>query len=160
MTRSGWWLVLVVGALLFSCGTETLRKGDLTTAFARGGSVTLQLHADRAAYALGEPVELTLAVTNPGPAPISLTAPSSQLYDFTVLKEAAEVWRWSADRMFLTVLTPLTIPPGETIAFTESWDQRDRDGRPANPGDYVIVGTLIGGEQVGLTPRHLRITIR
>lgn len=120
----------------------------------------LVLRADRAAYALGEPVELTLAVTNPGPDPVTVTAPSSQLYDFTVFKDGTEVWRWSAGRMFLTVLTDLTIPPGETRALTEVWNQQDLGGRPVEPGEYVVVGALIGGEQVGLAPQRLHVTIR
>ncbi len=142
--------------------TAFLPKGSLTTAFAqeRQTGLRLVLSADRTVYARGEPVELTLSVTNPGPTPITLTAPSSQRYDFTVLKDGTEVWRWSAGRMFLTVLTDLTIPPGETRAFTETWDQRDQSGRPVSPGEYVVVGVLIGGEPVGLTPKRVRITIR
>lgn len=120
----------------------------------------LVLSADRAVYARGEPVRLTLAVTNPGPAPVTLTAPTSQLYDFIVLKDGVEVWRWSAGRMFLTVLTELTIAPGETRAFSEVWDQQDREGRPVGPGEHVVLGVLTGGEQVGLVPQHLSITIR
>ena len=159
---SGWRLILAGAAVLFSCGTETLAKASLSAALAGEGSVALRLdlRADKGVYALGEPVELTLAVTNPGPDPVSLTAPSSQLYDFAVLKEGREVWRWSADKMFLTVLTRLTISPGETRAFTEPWDQRDRDGRPVSPGDYIVIGVLIGGEKMGLAPHELRITIR
>lgn len=126
----------------------------------RQTDLELVLSADRTVYAPGEPVELTLAVANPGSTSLTLTAPSSQRYDFTVLKDAAEIWRWSAGRMFLTVLTDLTIPPGETRAFTEVWDQRDLNGNPVGPGEYLVVGTLIGGQQVGLTPQRLRITIR
>jgi hypothetical protein len=62
--------------------------------------------------------------------------------------------------MFLAVLTPLTIAPGQTGAFTETWDQRDQDGQPVDPGGYVVAGRLLGGERAGLTPRELRVTIR
>ncbi len=161
MTRFQW-PVLVVPALLLGWGTETLPGASLTTAFAGQESVPLRLdlRTDHPVYAVGEPVELTLGVTNPGPDPISVTAPSSQLYDFIVLKEGREVWRWSLGRLFAAALTQLTIPPGGTRAFSERWDQRDRDGRPVTPGNYVVMGILIDGEQVGLTPRHLPITIR
>lgn len=148
--RSCWYLVLVLSALFVSIALPL--EGPV--------ALRLELRADRAVYAVGQALQLTLAVTNPGPAPISLAAPSSQLYDFAVLKDGSEVWRWSADKMFLTVLTQFTISPGETRTFTERWDQRDRDGRPVAPGDYEVVGSLIGGEHVGLTPTRLRITIR
>ena len=148
--------------LLLGCGTSGLPKEGQPPDPARAGlaALRLELGADRTVYATGEPVRLTLAVTNAGPAPVTFTAPSSQLYDFTVLKDGTEVWRWSAGRMFLTVLTDLTIQPGETRAFTEAWDQRDQEGRPAGPGEYVIVGILIGGERAGLGPARLSITIR
>ena len=150
MMRQRWRFLPVVPALVVG------------TAFAGEGpaALRLDLRADRPIYAVGQPVQLTLAVTNPGLAPISLTAPSSQLYDFAVLRDGSEVWRWSADKMFLTVLTQLTISPGETRTFTERWDQRDRDGRPVDPGHYEVLGILTGGEQVGLVPGRVRITIR
>ena len=123
-------------------------------------ALRLELAADRAVYRAGELVELTLAATNSGSAPVTLTAPSSQLYDFVVLQNSLEVWRWSRGRMFLTVLTPLTIRPGETRRFKEKWDQRDQAGRPVGPGDYVVEGILIGGKETGLNPERLPITIR
>lgn len=155
--RFRWLPILLLLPLSLGCGAPILAKGS---AQERPAGLRLVLSADRTVYARGEPVELTLAVTNPGPTPITLTAPSSQRYDFTVLKDGAAIWRWSAGRMFLTVLTDLTIPPGETRAFTETWDQRDQSGQPVGPGEYVVVGTLIGGERVGLTLQRLRITIR
>jgi len=148
------YVVLILIFLLVSAGWAAIAVSE-----SRPG-LRLVLTTDRAVYARGEPVELTLAVTNPGPDPVTLTAPSSQLYDFAVLRDGTEVWRWSAGRMFLTVLTDLTVPPGGTRAFTETWDQRDRDGRPVGPCGYVVVGVLIGGEQVGLGPGRVSITIR
>ncbi len=111
-------------------------------------ALRVELRANRAVYARGAPVKLTLAITNVGPEPVSLTAPSSQLYDFTVLK------------VFAAVLTPLEIPAGQSREFTESWDQRGHDGQPVPPGDFLVVGILIGGPQLGLSPQQLRITIR
>jgi len=155
VSRPFWWIL--PAAFLLGCGATAPREPSPA---GEGTALRLVLRADRSVYALGAPVTLTLAVTNPGPAPVTLTAPSSQLYDFAVLRDGAEVWRWSAGRMFLAVLTDLTIRPGETRAFTEVWDQRDRDGRPVGPGDYVVVGRLIGGERLGLAPERLRIAIR
>ncbi len=123
-------------------------------------ALRVELRANRAVYARGAPVKLTLAITNVGPDPVSLTAPSSQLYDFTVLKGGAEVWRWSAGHLFAAVLTPLEIPAGQSREFSESWDQRGHDGQPVPPGDFLVVGILIGGPQLGLSPQQLRITIR
>jgi hypothetical protein len=152
----------LVLALLPACRPPGRPTESATAAFAGEGptALRLELRTDRAVYAVGEPVELTLAATNPGLGAIAVLSPSSQLYDFTVLKEGAEVWRWSAGRMFLAVLTPLTIPPGRTRAFTETWDQRDRNGRPVPPGEYVAVGILIGGKPQEFVSQPRRITIR
>ena len=149
------WLALL--ALLLSAG---IVPGGRLAAANGPVSLRLEVSADRPRYAVGEAVRLTLAVTNLGRDAVSLITPSSQHYEFVVLKVTEEVWRWSADQMFLAVLSQLTILPGETRTFTAEWDQRDRAGRPVNPGDYLVVGILIGGEQVRLTPRQLRITIR
>lgn len=146
---------------LFLCGSGILpRVPGTAVAGERPGGLRLDLRADRAVYAVGQSVELTLAVTNAGPAPMALTAPSSQLYDFAILGRGREVWRWSAGQMFLTVLTRLTIPSGESRVFRERWDQQDQAGRPVGPGEYEVVGILIGGERLGLTPQHLRLTVR
>jgi hypothetical protein len=154
----------------FGEGSRHPRLGWLLLAFGVGAGAAqswqgpallrLELRVNRAVYACGEPIELTLAVTNAGPAPVVLVVPSSQLYDFAVLKNDVEVWRWSAGGMFLTVLTPLQIPPGQTREFTESWDQRDRDGRQVGSGDYLVIGILAGGDRVGLNPQRHQITIR
>jgi len=145
-------LTLLLGASI--CPGRPLASADGPVA------LRLEVSADGPRYAVGEAVRLTLAVTNPGRDAVSLITPSSQHYEFVVWKVGEEVWRWSADQMFLTVLSRLTILPGETRTFTAEWDQRDRAGRRVGPGDYLVVGTLIGGEQVRLTPRQLRITIR
>lgn len=159
--RASWWsLILLVPPLLLGCGRPILAEGSRTTAKEGPPPLRLILSTDRSVYARGEPVRLTLAVTNPGPDPVTLTAPSSQLYDFAVLRDGTEVWRWSAGRMFLTVLTDLTIPAGDTRVFAEVWSQRDLNGRPVGPGEYVVVGTLIADRRVGLPPQRLRITIR
>lgn len=149
--------LLVSAALLLGQGGPVARS--VTAAFSEEG-LRLELAADRAVYRVGEPVELTLAATNSGSAPVTLTAPSSQLYDFAILNDSGAVWRWSRGRMFLTVLTPLTIRPGEVRTFKEKWDQRDQSGRQVGPGDYVVEGLLIGGKEAGLGPERFRITIR
>lgn len=120
----------------------------------------LELRAGRDTYRAGDPVELTLTVTNSTADPVVLTAPSSQLYDFAVIQGGREVWRWSAGRMFMALVTPLEIAPGQARVFTEVWDQRDRDGQPVAPGYYVVQGVLIGGEGVGLSPQRVSIRIR
>ncbi len=75
--------------------------------------------------------------------PRSLTLPTSQTHDFAVTGGGGdEVWRWSAGKMFAQMLTQLTLAAGESLTFSETWDQVCSDGRPAAVGPYRLVGWI------------------
>jgi hypothetical protein len=69
----------------------------------------------------GSDLQLTLRVTNASEQPVALTFPSAQTHDFVVRQRGAELWRWSADRMFAAVITSRLLAPGETAEFIERW---------------------------------------
>jgi hypothetical protein len=72
----------------------------------------LLLTANKAVYAEGEPVELTLQVVNRGPQPVTLQFRDSQRYDFLIQNaQGQEVWRWSANQMFARMLGQETLSP-------------------------------------------------
>ena len=121
-----------------------------------GAPLHLALTADRPSYAPGQPVALTLAVENAGAAPVAVTAPTAQRYDFAVLRDGREIWRWSADRAFPAQVTEWTIGPGERREFSETW--RPASAQP--PGDYTAVATLAGGQSLGTGPTRLTFSIR
>jgi hypothetical protein len=100
------------------------------------------LASDRPAYGTGMVVTFTMAIDNPASAPDRLEFPSSQVYDIVVLAGDTEVWRWSADRVFASVMTEVTFPPGVALVARESWDWRDKSGAPLPPGTYRVVGLL------------------
>ena len=102
----------------------------------------LRLTSDRPTYRVGSPIMLTLTVTNPARAAITLQFSSSQHYDFEVRHAGQTVWRWSASRMFAQALTSLTIGPGERRVFAESWNQQDNSGQTVPAGTYEAVATL------------------
>lgn len=66
-------------------------------------------------------VRFALQVTNAGSAPVPLEFTSGQTHDFVVLRGGAELWRWSADRVFTQALHAEALAPGETRAFEGSW---------------------------------------
>jgi hypothetical protein len=106
------------------------------------GALQLGLTAGPSAYAPGEPGALTLTVTNPGPAAVTLAFTSSQQYDFEVRLGERTLWRWSAERAFSQALTQRTLGPGERWVVTESWDGRDDQGQFPAPGTYGVVARL------------------
>lgn len=116
-----------------------------------GGLLTV-LTTDRSFYYPGEPVRISLFKLNVSPYPITLTYPTSQRYDFAVTGFSGEVWRWSADRIFLPVVEQVRLRPGESRAYMEIWPQVDLQGRRVAPGLYRITGWNTA-ENSGVYPR-------
>ena len=106
---------------------------------------------DRKVFRVGDPVTLVLLVENRGVTPVRLVHPSAQRYDFTVSREAHEVWRWSVatGAVFAQALTEVELPPGERLVHREVWRGTDTAGQPVPPGRYTVRGV------VPLTSRRL-----
>lgn len=105
----------------------------------KGGILTV-LTTDKSYYYPGEPVRISFFKINVSLYPITLTYPTSQRYEFMVTGYSGEVWRWSADRVFLPVVEQVTLSPGESRAYIETWPQVDFQGRRVAPGLYRITG--------------------
>lgn len=157
-----WALPPLLALALVACATESVRVTREATRPlpADKPALSLTLRSDRAEYFLGQPVQLELTLTNLGRIPISVSVPTSQLYDFAVLRDGREVWRWSAGRVFPMEVTEIVLAPGQTGSYKAAWDQRDAQGRSVVAGRYVAVGVWLGGQQVGLGPIQLPLTIR
>ena len=93
----------------------------------------------------GETITLVVTLRNRTDAPRTLALPTSQTHNCLVYDgNHKEVWRYSAGRMFVQVITELTLSPGESRTFTVTWKQTDTQGRPVPPGDYEAVGLVPG----------------
>ena len=110
----------------------------------------LLFDGDRREFAPGEPVSMSLILTNCGDNPRRLFYPDSQRYEFIVEDEGdREVWRWSLGQTFAQAAGKETIEPGETVTYTEFWDQHDQDGEPVPAGLYQIFGFSVGCAREG-----------
>jgi hypothetical protein len=69
--------------------------------------------------ALGDSARFVLQVTNGTGAPVTITFPSGQTYDFQVLDGSRAEWSWSADRSFMQAIRMDTLAPGETRTYAE-----------------------------------------
>ena len=99
---------------------------------------------------------MTLSVTNCGDDPVRRFYRDSQRYDFIVQETedeevGDEVWRWSADRVFAQVLGEETFGPGETVTYTEVWNQDSSHGQQVVPGRYHVLALDIGCEDEALS---------
>lgn len=72
----------------------------------------VSLATDRPVYARGEPIRIVFEVANHTAAPVTLDFASAQRFDLAIADESgAEVWRWSAGRMFAQMLGQEVLGP-------------------------------------------------
>lgn len=69
---------------------------------------------------------------------------SGQTYDFAVIDvlTGQEVWRWSRRMFFTQVLRKEAIRPNKSWTFEITWNHRDNDLNPVEPGKYSVVGIV------------------
>ncbi len=124
----------VAGALL-ACAQANREAAEAATV--EHGSLRLTVATDRARYAPGEEITITLHVVNVGDAPVALEFQSAQRFDVSVADRAgSEIWRWSAGRGFAQMLGSEAVAAGETVAYSAAYR-----GDLA-PGSYLAVGRL------------------
>ena len=93
--------VAVLLALFGACAGADQVTGDRRNV----GVVTVVFAVRPARVRIGQPVRLTLRVSNNGGKTEKLTSPSGKVYDFWVKKRSHEVWRWSSGRAFVQTVT-------------------------------------------------------
>lgn len=115
--------------------------------------LVITVTTDKEIYYLGEPVTITISVTNNGPN-TTLTFPDSQLADLKITKSNGySVYRWGWHFAFFQVITDLTIKQGETEVLLKWEWYKLRDFYPffpllhvpVLPGKYYINGWMVGG---------------
>ena len=87
--------------------TVPLRQALSSTRAVRGVQVTLSVSDEQ--FDLGEPVTMNLFVINTAQSVRALHFVSGRQYDFVVLRDGVEVWRWSEGKFFTQALTSYTL---------------------------------------------------
>ena len=105
---------------------------------------------DKATYAPGELVLITLRLTNREAIPVTLNFPSSCEAFFSVLNASdAVVYDARQHISCFFVFTRRTVRPGETVTYNFQWNQVNDSGQQVPvPADYRIRGFLDSGEFV------------
>lgn len=57
---------------------------------------------------------------------------------FIILLLVKEIYRWSHNKGFLTVIIDGEIKAGDKLSFAEAWDMKDNDGNKVVPGNYRV----------------------
>jgi len=132
---------------------------------APGAPVSVSLAADKKSYGAKDPVKLTLTAKNTKSMPAKLMFTSGMKYDFEIRKGKAaageKVWQWSKGRMFPQMVQTVTVEPGKSLVFKETYTPGDKDamGKPLPelaPGTYTATGILAIG---GRMPRPMASTV-
>jgi hypothetical protein len=113
----------------------------------------VEVRCPSAPVASGEPVPLTLVVTNTSDAPVALHFNSSQRFDFELRSASGmSVWSWASERVFLQVLGMETIAPNRSLEYTDKYI----GGLPA--GSYQVIGRVTSREP--MPPATCTLTLR
>lgn len=99
--------------------------------------VLVETRTEKSNYSVGEEVKMSITMENKGRGTIELIFTSAQRYDFLVLKDGKEIWRWSDGKVFGMVLGHLLLKSGEKQTYTEAWKPED-----AAPGEYEVIGAV------------------
>lgn len=76
----------------------------------------------------GDPVRLTMTLSNEGDEPVALRFPTGQSAEFVVSDATGEeVWRWSEGRMFTQALREETLDPDDRASYEATWDAPEPD---------------------------------
>ena len=102
------------------------------------------ISTDQPSYAPGQPIHFTVALENRGTEPLVIAFPICQRYDFFVVEGSELVWQWSADQAFCLETGEERLEPGETLTYSETWDQLAEDGTDVEPGKYRVRGAIEG----------------
>ncbi|MFQ3550067.1 MAG: BsuPI-related putative proteinase inhibitor [Armatimonadota bacterium] len=102
---------------------------------------------EKESFEIQKEIQAEYAIKNISNKPITYTFNSSKQFDAWVMKVDKEIYRYSDNKAFLTVITNLTLQPNEIKKFKFSWDQKDKAGKDVGPGSYTIYAQLTPSEK-------------
>ena len=121
---------------------------------ATSASILQGVKAGKANYRLGETVDLTYGIKNRGDKPITFNFTSTKKFDIWIKRGSTEIFRLSRGRVYATVMTTLTLQPGETKTFNAEWDQKNTAGKQVGPGTYDVFARLTASRNAPPATRY------
>jgi hypothetical protein len=140
----------------------TIQSSNQAVASGGNGNLELTMTLDKTSYSLGEPVNLTLTITNISNQTINFKHTGLD-FDFQVYNGTNNVvYQWSNFRAIPQFIAIEPLSPGENISANFTWVQTCNfnaqvQGDPVSPGTYYIVGQT--GPTYGIQTTPMQITI-
>jgi hypothetical protein len=126
------------------------------------GNLELTMTLDKTLYSLGEPVNLTLSITNISNQTINFTHTGLD-FDFQVYNDTNNVvYQWSNFQAIAQFIAIVPLPAGESMSANFTWLQTCNfnaqvEGDSVSPGTYYIVGQT--GPTYGIQTTPIQLTI-
>ncbi|MGD0450053.1 MAG: BsuPI-related putative proteinase inhibitor [Candidatus Bathyarchaeia archaeon] len=126
------------------------------------GNLELTMTIDKESYSLGEPVNLTLTITNISNQTISFEHTGLD-FDFQVFNDTNNlVYQWSNFKAIAQFIAIVPLPVGENMSTNFTWLQTCNfnasvQGDPVSPGIYNIIGKT--GPTYGIQTTPIQLTI-
>ena len=130
----------------------------------RNASLELTLTIGKTSYSVGEPVNLTLTITNISNQTINYTHTGLD-FDFQIYNGTNNVvYQWSNFKAIAQFIAITPLPAGESTAVNFTWQQicnfnAQDEGYPVSPGTYNIVGETGPTYRIQTTPIQIPIGI-
>ena len=98
---------------------------------------------DKKSYRPGEAITITLTVKNKTKQNQTLSFFTGQRYDFEIRQAGNKsVWKWSNGRMFTQAQGTITIAPGKSLTYAETFTPGANDAPPLPPGTYTLLAIV------------------
>ena len=140
----------------------TIQYSNQSVASGGNGNLELTMTLDKTSYSLGEPVNITLTITNISNQTINFEHTGLD-FDFQVYNDTNNVvYQWSNFRAIPQFIMIEPLSPGESISTNFTWLQTCNfnaqvEGNPVSPGTYYIVGQTAPTYGIQTTPIQLTI---
>lgn len=114
------------------CFAQQIKCGDLIQG----------VRAERPAYGLGEKILFEFALRNDSNQTITYNFSTTKQFDLWVTRGGEESFRLSKNKVYLQMMTNVTLKPGETKTYCAEWDQKDKSRKQIGPGTYTVYAQL------------------
>ncbi len=152
-----------VGSLHLGAAQSSTPTPTATVASGGNGDLELTMALDKTIYGLGEPVNLTLTITNISNQTINFTHTGYD-FDFQVTNDTNnQVYKWSNFQAFPDIVSITPLQAGANISTNFAWLQTCNfntsvEGDPVSPGTYNIIGQTSPTYGIQTTPIQITIT--